>query len=417
MASERYTGLSAVLESIRREAGITQADLINRVGLGRSVVAERVAELDEAGLILTSGRAPSTGGRAPRLLTLNSEVGYVIGVDVATNELIVGAANLAGEMLGPRIRELIDVAMGPVPIIERIVVLVEQIMSDLSSRGMPLGIGVGLPGPVNVDAGVPVAVPVMPGWDHYPVHAELSARLSLPVWVDGRVNLLALAEIVANPRAARAKHLLYFGAGTGSDAALIVDGVLYRGAHGLAGSIGHIAVPEAGMVVCRCGKVGCLEAVSGGWAIARDGLLLAESGRSEHLASVLAKSGTVRPYDITLAAEAGDEAALELLTRTSALLGKSLASLVSLFAPEMLVVGGGIARAGEIALRPLREVLLAQLPVAAQDFLIELSVLDEQVGGVLGATQLAVGELFAKEQLPVLIERMATLRSRDSLSA
>lgn len=417
MASERYTGMAAVLESIRREPGITQANLIDRVGLGRSVVAERVAELEESGLLLTRGRAPSTGGRAPRLLTLNSEVGYVVGVDVFTNEVVVGAANLAGEVLEPRLREQIDVGVGPAPIIERIVELISQLVGDLTARGMPLGVGIGLPGPVNVDKGMPVAVPVLPGWEHYPVQAELSKRLHIPVWVDGRVNLLALAELVANPSAARVKHLLYFGAGAGSGAALIVDGALYRGAHGLAGAIGHIPVPEAGMVVCRCGKVGCLEAVSGGWAIARDGLLLATSGRSAELARIFAETGTIRAYDITLAAEAGDLAANELLARTAALLGKSLASLVSLFAPEMLIIGGGIARAGEIVLGPIREVLLDQLPdVAAQDFTVELSVLDDLIGGVLGATQLAVGELFSKEQLPRLIRQMAMLRQQSPVA-
>ena len=201
---------------------------------------------------------------------------------------------------------------------------------------------------------------------------------------------LALAEIVANPRASRAKHLLYFGAGAGSGAALIVNGALYRGAHGLAGAIGHVAVPEAGMVVCRCGKVGCLEAVSGGWAIARDGLLLAESGRSEASRAFSPRAARFVLTTSRSRRKPGTWRPSSSLTRTSALLGKSLASLVSLFAPEMLVVGGGIARAGEIALRPCARFLLAQLPeVAAQDFIVELSVWTEQVGGVLGATQLA----------------------------
>ena len=409
MASDRYSGMSAVLDAVRRAPGIRQADLIEQVALGRSVVAERVAELEKVGLLVTTDRAPSTGGRAPRLLRLTPGLGYVIGVDVAAGALMVGAGNLAGELIGTTHREQIDVAVGPSHIIARIEVLAAEVRAELRAWGPPLAVGVGLPGPVNVDEGVAVDVPVMPGWNNYPVQADVAARLSTPVWVDGRVNLLALAELVASPRAAKAQNLLYFGAGAGSDAALLINGALYRGAHGLAGAIGHIAVPDAGMVVCLCGRVGCLEAVSSGWAIARDGMLLAQSGRSAMLAGILAERGEIRAYDITMAADAGDVAARELLTRTSMLLGKSLVSLVSLFAPQMLLIGGGIARAGRFALDPIRTVLRDQLPAAvARDLVIDLSVLGE-VGGVLGATQLAVGRLFEKDQLPALMNRIAAM--------
>src|SRR4051795_3301617 len=112
MPSERFTGLAAVLEAVRSDPGITQPALTDRVGLGRSVVAQRVAELESAGLVASDGLGPSTGGRAPRRLRLRGEAGYVLGVDIATNELLVVVADLAGNLVESRHAQT-DVSDGP----------------------------------------------------------------------------------------------------------------------------------------------------------------------------------------------------------------------------------------------------------------------------------------------------------------
>ena len=119
MPSERFTGLAAVLDAIRSETGITQPVLTERVRLGRSVVAQRVGELESAGLIAPDGLGPSTGGRAPRRLRLRADAGYVLGIDIATNELLVGLADLAGNLLETRHEES-DVSDGPEAIISAV---------------------------------------------------------------------------------------------------------------------------------------------------------------------------------------------------------------------------------------------------------------------------------------------------------
>src|SRR3712207_1584739 len=98
MPSERFMSLAAVLDAVRGGEGVTQATLVDRVGLGRSIVAQRVAELEAAGLVTSDGLGPSTGGRAPRRLRLNAEAGFVLGIDIATNELTAGIADLAGTL-------------------------------------------------------------------------------------------------------------------------------------------------------------------------------------------------------------------------------------------------------------------------------------------------------------------------------
>ena len=146
----------------------------------------------------------------------------------------------------------------------------------------------------------------MPAWNRFPTRARLAARWAAPVWMDNRVNLSALGERRVNPLAAASRHTIYLGGGEAIGAAVVVDGRLYRGARGLAGEVGHVPVPEGADVLCRCGNTGCLDAVAGRAALVRDGRLLAETGQSPALAAVLAATGTIRPVDITMAADNDD---------------------------------------------------------------------------------------------------------------
>jgi len=402
--SERFTGLAAVLNAVRSEAGITQPVLTERVGLGRSVVAQRVGELESAGLIAPDGLGPSTGGRAPRRLRLRAEAGYVLAVDIATNELLVGLADLGGNLLETRHEES-DVSDGPEAVISAVERMGDALLDEAGARDNLWTVGFGMPGPVAYDDGVATGMPTMPDWDRFPTRARLSARWRAPVWMDNRVNLSALGERRVNPLAAASRHTIYLGGGESIGAAVLIDGQIYRGARGLAGEIGHVPVPEAADTVCRCGNVGCLDAVAGRTALVRDGRLLAETGQSPALAAVLAESGVIRPVDITIAADKGDAAARALLHRSALLLGNSLASLVSVFNPDLVVLGGGMARARAHLIAAIREAIYRRaLPAATQDLKIEPSAVDMEIAGVIGAAQFAIDEIFAPEHLSVWLD-------------
>jgi predicted NBD/HSP70 family sugar kinase len=205
--------------------------------------------------------------------------------------------------------------------------------------------------------------------------------------------------------AAASRHTIYLGGGEALGAAIVVDGQIYRGARGLAGEIGHVPVPEGGEVVCRCGNTGCLDAVAGRAALVRDGRLLAETGQSPALASILGTTGTIRPVDITLAADQGDPAALALLHRNAMVLGGSLATLVSLFNPDLVILGGGMARARAHLIAAIREAIYRRaLPAATHDLRIEPSSVDMEVAGLTGAVQFAVDEIFVPEHLSLWLD-------------
>jgi predicted NBD/HSP70 family sugar kinase len=404
---DRYAGLAAVLDAIRGSADTTQPMIVERVGLGRSVVAQRVAELEAAGLVVSDGFGPSTGGRAPRRLRLHAEAGYVLGADIATNELVVGVADLAGNLLDTRHRE-IDLADGPDAVVGAVEEMAGGLVEGVGAGRSLWSFGVGMPGPVAYDDGGPAALPTMPEWSRHPTRQRLIDRFGVPVWMDNRTNLSALGERRVNPVAARSRHMVYLGGGYGIGAAVVVDGRIHRGAHGLAGAIDHVPVPGAGDVVCRCGKTGCLDAVAGGAALARDGRLLAETGQSPALADVLVRTSRIRPNDVTQAAGAGDAAARALLHRSAVLLGRSLATLVNVFDPDLVVVGGGIARARAHVLAAIREeIYRSALPAVTRDLRVEPSAFDQEIAGITGAVEFALGELFSPEHLPRVLDARA----------
>ncbi|BAL89257.1 putative ROK-family protein [Actinoplanes missouriensis 431] len=388
MVSDRINGLAAILAAVRAGAGITQPLLVERVGLGRSVVAQRVAELEAAGLVEGAGFGPSSGGRAPRRLRLCAGRGVVLGIDVGATGLIVGVADLTGRMLASRQRA-IDVAAGPKAVLS----LAESLAAELlEPRRIPVwAVGVGVPGPVEFRTGLPIVPPIMPGWDRYPIRRRLRARFGAPVWVDNDVNLMALGELHAGGEPAG--HMLYVRAGLGIGAAIVMDGRLYRGANGSAGDIGHVAIPEGGAIICRCGNIGCLEAVAGGAALVREGRL-----RSPRLAAIPG----LRPHHVVEAAENGDTAARDLLHRTSALLGGTLATLVSFYNPNRLILGGSLAPARDHVLGAIREAIHKRaLPLATRDLRIEVATLPEEVSGVTGTAHLALDEVFSPANLEI----------------
>ncbi|MCF6509463.1 ROK family transcriptional regulator [Blastococcus sp. MG754426] len=417
MPSERFTGLAAVLDAVRDTTGTTQPALVEQVGLGRSVVAERVAELEAAGLVASDGLGPSTGGRAPRRLRLRAEAGFVLGIDVASNELVVAVADLAGTIRATA-QEHLDVSRGWEAGLPTVEALARSVADEAGARGNVWSVALGMPEPVAFDAGAPVALPTMPSWDGRAVRERLASAWSAPVWMDDRVNLLALGERRVNPVAARSAHMLYLGGGAGLGAAVVTDGRLYRGARGLAGAIGHVTVPEGGEVVCRCGSVGCLEAVVGGAALSRDARLLAETGQSPALAAILAETRALRPLDITRAAEQGDPAARALLHRAATVIGGVLATLVNAYNPELVVVGGGIARARAHVLAAMREAIYRHaLPAATRDLQVDLSAVDEEIAGVTGAVQFALDQVFSREHLPALLAARTGTHGESGLSA
>ncbi len=390
--------LATVLAEVRRGGSRSRAELVTRTGLTRGIVAQRVGELLELGLVVESEVGPSTGGRPPRRISFRADAGHLLVADLGATSIDVAVTDLDGRILGHR-DEPADIAAGPEACLSRVDDLFAELVA--ATRDLPgrlWGIGIGVPGPVEFRSGRPVSPPIMPGWDAYPVRERFVDRYDAPVWVDNDVNILALGEWRSGIAAGH-DNVVVVKIGTGIGAGIISNGRIHRGTQGAAGDVGHIQVVDAASVVCRCGNVGCLEALAGGAALGRDGQAAAASGRSDRLRVALEQHGTVTAEDVARAASFGDPVAVSLLQAAGHRVGLMLASVVNFFNPSLIVVGGGVAQSGDQLLAAIRETVYRRsLPLATRDLAVQRSSLGA-LAGVVGASSMVLEQLFSRDSL------------------
>lgn len=389
---------AVILNLLRTRVSCTRPAIARDTGLSRAVVAQRLLDLQASGLIIERDGEVSSGGRPARQLQFNASLGHVFVADLGATSIDVAYANLLGEILIHHAEEA-DIAAGPEAILARL----EHLADDLRARagllpGVLWAIGVGVPGPVEFSSGRPVSPPIMPGWDGYPVRERLSERFGVPVWVDNDVNAMALGER-AEGEAQGVEDVIFVKVGTGIGAGIISHGRLQRGAQGSAGDVGHVQVVHDPSILCRCGKIGCLEAVAGGAALGRAAVCIAEEGASPALAERLASQGTLAARDIAEATSRGDAASTRLLQQAGRHIGQMLATLVNVLNPSLIVIGGGVASSGDVLLASIREVVYGRsLPLATRHLQIRQSALGARAG-VTGLAAMVLDELFAPERV------------------
>ncbi len=379
---------SRLLALLRDEGPMSRVSLGERLELPRAKLAGELTRLVDIGLVEIGGPAASRGGRRSTLVHLADDLRFV-AADVGATSVNVAVTDGRCEVLANQSEDC-EVRLGPTPVLGRVVDLANRVLDKAPGRLM--GAGIGLPGPVSFRDGMPVAPPIMPGWDRYPVRDELAGKWGCPVTVDNDVNVMALGERHAGV-ARSLDDLIFVKVGTGIGCGIVLGGRVYRGVAGTAGDIGHIRLDDYGPA-CACGEVGCLEAYFGGGALARDALTLARSGRSAMLAETLTDHGRLTALDVGDAAAAGDFAAANLVREGGRRLGHVVASLVSFLNPGMVVIGGGVSRLGHPLLAEVRSsVYRRSLPLATGNLPIVLSELGD-LAGVTGAAWSATDRAF-----------------------
>ncbi|MEW2219551.1 ROK family transcriptional regulator [Streptomyces sp. NPDC006990] len=379
-----------LLRLLRDGGPRSRAELGDRVDLSRSKLAVEVDRLLETGLVVADGLAASRGGRRSHNIRLAPGLRF-LGVDIGATSVDVAVTNPELEVLG-HLNQPMDVREGPVAVFDQVLAMVAKLRDSGVADGFD-GAGIGVPGPVRFPEGTPVAPPIMPGWDGFPVREALSQELGCPVMVDNDVNLMATGEMQAGV-ARSVRDFFCVKIGTGIGCGVVVGGEVHRGTTGSAGDIGHIQVEPDGRQ-CACGNRGCLEAYFGGAALARDAEEAAREGRSPELARLLAEKGRLDASDIATAASAGDGTSLDLIRDGGARVGQVIASLVSFFNPGLVVIGGGVTGLGHTLLASIRtQVYRQSLPLATGNLPIVLGELG-QVAGVTGAARLTSDHLFS----------------------
>jgi len=242
----------------------------------------------------------------------------------------------------------------------------------------------------------------MLGWDAFPIIPFIRERFpDTVVVVDNDVNIMALGEHHKGIGAG-ADNLIFVKIGTGIGAGIICEGKIYRGTDGCAGDIGHICVDQNGPI-CTCGNTGCLQALAGGHAIANSAMQAVQQGEVTILSKYL--KGQNRPLtceDIGNAAKEGDTYAIELIRDSGRLVGEVLAGLVNFYNPQIIVIGGGASKLGNVLLTSIRRTVLKRsLPLATSNLAIALSPIPDDAG-VWGAVNLVMNLILSSNR-PVRI--------------
>ncbi|HUS17733.1 MAG TPA: ROK family transcriptional regulator [Chloroflexia bacterium] len=394
-ALPRITAQEAqVVDALRRQEAVSRTDISRLTHWSRPKVTSIVDRMISRGFLMEVGEGDSAGGRRPSMLRINNQLGYLVGVDIGATSMDLALADLSAQVLardsGPA-----DVRSAPGALLGEVQ---GRLRTMIQRQGLQpeqiLGVGVGVPGPVDFHKGVLVAPPLMPAWEDFAIREFFQhAFPRADVWVDNDVNMMALGELRAG--AGRGvENFIFVKIGTGIGAGVICHGLVHRGSSGSAGDIGHIRV-DANGPICHCGNIGCLEMMAAGPAIAARAVDAAQQGRSPILTKKLAANGgTLRPEDVGAAAREGDRAAIEIIQSSGQLIGGVLAGLVNFFNPSLILIGGGVAHIGNQLLASVRqEVLRRSTALATRDLVI--SYLPRGVdAGVIGAVHLALDHLF-----------------------
>ena len=383
-----------ILDLIRfTPEGISRAELARQMELTRSAVSGLIAELDAENLVDELKIGATTGGRRPILLSINPKFGYVVGIDMGASHLGVTVTDFSAHVL-EEIELPFSVENSPDNCIRQIDHHLNELLMKMNLQVNQLSaVGLSVPGPVTYDLGLVSSPPIMPGWDEFPIRAHLEELWQVPVSVGNDAEMGALGEWIYG--AGRGEnYLVYVKVGTGVGAGFILDGQIYRGKKGFAGEIGHVTIQENGST-CSCGNHGCLEAMAGGRAIARKAGEAIRKGQRTLLSEI--DPGNIRAIDVAQAAQRGDLVAQQIITEAGSYLGIALASLVNLFNPGLIIIGGGVSQIGDLLLEPIRKTVRERsLFSSGEEVRITSAVLGKRassMGAVVQAINLSLDHL------------------------
>ena len=351
LESLRGRNRERVLSEVRRRGATSRVDIVRETGLSRSTVSSLVGGLITEGLLVerperSAAVGSSNGGRPATVLTLNPVTGGVVGVHFGHDSARIALADLSGQLIGERLREL-DVDHDVEATLTFAADSARELMAEAALGGdRLLGCGVAVSTPVHPPGTYVSGPSLLTDWRGVDIAGELRNRLGTPVLVGNDANLGAVAEWTFG--AGRGvDNLIYVMVSDGLGAGLILNGHLFRGAHDTAGEFGHVVVAPNGSI-CRCGGRGCLETMAGGRA-------LVEALAHRH-------GGGLSLEDAVGLAAAGDAGAQRVFSDCGRAVGEALAGICSVLDPSLVIVGGKASAVGATLLDGVRDGLRRRLP-------------------------------------------------------
>ncbi|NEI73605.1 ROK family protein [Rhizobium lusitanum] len=367
----------------------SRAALLEASGLSRVTVTQRLNALLTAGLLRETEQTLPSGGRPTRVLAVRETMGVILVANIGETHIHLASMDLQPSIISQKTIE-ISASEAPAKTLEQLADSFSELLNkeDVAGR-IVCGIGLSLPTPVDFKRGRVVGPSVLPRWDEFDIRGWLRNHFDAPIFVENDVNLMAIFEHRHNYP--NVDDMFFIKAGTGIGSGIITGGRIFRGAQGAAGDIGHIQFSSEDPPLCRCGKLGCVEARAGGWAIARD---LSKRGfHAENARDVIKQVESSRPEAIMFVRRAGQT------------IGEVASDVVSILNPSLIVVGGTLAQAGEFLLSGVRELVYQRcLPLATRELQIVLAD-PQRESALFGAAHLVMDDVFSKGNIEGLLDR------------
>lgn len=321
----RADNLSVVVEAIQKLQPISRSELAEATGLTAASITHMVNELEAFKLLVETPSSARNIGRRPTLLTFNHNRGQIIGIEISRSNVQAIRSDFGGRTLAR-----LERPFQPSSSVDQGLAVVRQIIEDITDVQVPLlGIGIGVPGPVDSTAGVVIEPPNFGGWRNVALTAHLSEHFGVPCWLDDDAKAAAFGERWYGA-GRNEETLLYISLRSGVGSGLIVGDRVYRGAHELAGEIGHTTIHVDGPL-CECGNRGCLETLVSVPAIMQETRRLGLSAEN--------------PAELHELALAGNPVAQNIKDRVYLYLSAALVNAVNHYDPAVIVLGGQLVRA------------------------------------------------------------------------
>jgi len=387
----------AIIDLIRfTPNGISRIELARELGLTRAAITATINDLQKADLVReVKGKHPN--GRRPIVLEINPKRGYVVGVDIGATHITTLLANYSAQVID-EYEKSIDIMEGPEKVLDQVCDMIGVLISRSGvSKEKIHAMGVGVPGPVVVGTGMVSDPPIMPGWNRLPIDQHLQSKMGIPVTVSNDAELGAVGEWAYGAGRGE-RNLAYIKVGRGIGAGLLIDGRIYHGATGSAGEIGHITINESGPM-CSCGNRGCLEAMAGGNAVAKNAIQMVKEGGRSSLSGIKPIE-SITSRNVIDEAFRGDLLSQQIMIEAGQHLGTAIAGLVNIFNPSIVIIGGNMARIGDLMLEPIRKTVQERsLPLASSNLRIATALLGRRssgMGAVVEALNLVIHQ-YANE--------------------
>ena len=348
--SMRSTNTLALFECIRKHGPITKKEIQQHTGLSWGSISTIALELISKKLIVEIKSNESMVGRTPCLLDISNTDNFIIGVDVNLSGLTAALIDLKCRV----IKQVREEMFSPnrTNILTKIKLMISQLIASVDDKKKIKGIGLAMPGDIDIQNGISVFVPHFEDFSQVPVKQILGEEFGIEVMIEHDPNCMALTERYMG-LAQNVNNFMFIRLSMGIGMSIIFDGKIYRGLNGSAGQFGHITMNPDGPR-CSCGNYGCLETYASCETILRKSREGLKMGRAPVLETLLAQGDRLNLATIAKAARGADEFILGIFDDAATYLGIAIANVVNIFNPELIILGGDLMNYQDVFLSKMK---------------------------------------------------------------